>query len=500
MKLNKQGSLLLLGSSALIGIVTDILTRQDIFGLNFLLWSLIWFGIISVQLFKRNKLNYRTCVYVGFALVNAYMVYIRAEPVVQVWSVFSTLSFLALLFGATYLDNYFELPLMKRFFEYVGGSVMSTVQIIGVITRSLGVKATEKPIKARATVGIGIAFILGLIFIGLFSSSDQVFRSNFSWLGNALTSLGDWLGSFNIGRIITVGFWIAVALGWLSMVLSRNKIDDISDIKLAKLISKKDAQIILGVISAIFVLFVFVQVRFLFGKAVLPDGISYADYARSGYGQLLFATILASGVVYITRNIVKDSASKSIKWISTALLVLNALVVLSAWERLSLYESAYGWTMTRFIARMGLVCIMAGIVYLLVWVSGRLSNKEVFSASWYTLATVLLVSAIINPIGLITKRNIVDLPKREVALDVYHILNQSADSYPSICTYAPFLKEKYPAEYTSLINRSLPLSESGYYAYYQYQNVVLQANDNEGLSGHFVNTKAFRSKTVCFSK
>ena len=51
-----------------------------------------------------------------------------------------------------------------------------------------------------------------------------------------------------------------------------------------------------------FAVFVFVQLRFLFGGATLPDGITYADYARSGYGQLLLLAVLASGVVYVTKK------------------------------------------------------------------------------------------------------------------------------------------------------------------------------------------------------
>ena len=117
--LNRQSSLLLLGSSLAIGISTDVLFQQDIFGLNFLLWTVLWSGILSVSLFRRNKLNTLTISYILFAVANAIMVYVRAEPVVQVWSVLSTLTFIALLFATSYLDNFFELSFVRRVVEYI---------------------------------------------------------------------------------------------------------------------------------------------------------------------------------------------------------------------------------------------------------------------------------------------------------------------------------------------------------------------------------------------
>ena len=362
MMLNRQSSLLLLGSSLAIGISTDVLFQQDIFGLNFLLWTVLWSGILSVSLFRRNKLNTLTISYILFAVANAIMVYVRAEPVVQVWSVLSTLTFIALLFATSYLDNFFELSFVRRVVEYIGGSIISFIQILAAIVKSLSSKVEGKQRKTLAIPGIVVGTALVAIFIGLFSSSDQVFRQNFTWLGDALAPLGDWFNNFNPGRLFTTMFWSFVALGWLGMVISRNRVNDTSEVKLPRLLSARDTKVILGSVCAVFAVFVFVQLRFLFGGATLPDGITYADYARSGYGQLLLATVLASGVVYVTKNATKDGVSRQYNWLPILLLVLNAMVVVSAWKRLSLYESAYGWTMTRFVARMGLVCII-GIFY-----------------------------------------------------------------------------------------------------------------------------------------
>lgn len=493
MKSQQTKLLLLLGASATIGIVTDILVRQSIFGLNFLLWTSMWVGILSASQLRKGKLSYQMCIYAALALLNGVMVYVRAELVVQIWSVLSAITFIALMFGSTYIVNFFELPLLKRFLEYVVGSIMSIIRVIGGLAKSPKSETVAISTKPSFTVGMLIAVVLSLIFIGLFASSDQVFRQNFDWLGDALSSIGDWFNNFNIhvGRIVTIGFWIVVAFAWLAMAISRNRVSNTDEIKLTKFLSQKDAQVIIGAVCVIFALFVVVQLRFLFGGADLPEGISYADYARSGYGQLLLATVIASGVVYLTRNTTKAVGNPN-RLLPALLLGLNAVVVLSAWKRLSLYESAYGWTMTRFVARMGLVCIMIGIIILAIWVAGKLSNRQVFTASWYTLALVLLASAAVNPIGLITERNIVDLPSREVALDVAHLLRQSPDSYASLCFNAPKLAQNYPRELKDLTEGFIGRSDGEYAVVFNPIDYPDQLN--AGLSAHYTRSETFAHK------
>jgi hypothetical protein len=372
--------------------------------------------------------------------------------------------------------------------------------------RSLTGRAKVNAPKRRLNVGILIAIPLVVIFIALFSSSDAVFRNNFSWLSRWLSSLGDAFSNLirdlNIGRGVMILFWSVLSFAGLALLVRTNYISRLSTYRLPSKMRPKDVTIVLGSVVAVFALFIAIQLRYLFTSGSLPDGLTYADYARRGYGELLVATLLASMVIYLL-GALKNKKTRSTEVLSYILIALNLLVVLSAWKRLSLYESAYGWTMTRFVARMGLVCILVGLCSLAIWLLGKCSTKQLYSSNWYALASVLTIAAVINPIGLITTKNIVERDEREVALDTNHIIRQSADSYPAICEHAVLLKAAHLKEYEYLADRKEIFTN------YEGQEIVTTERPNEnapdetnrGLAAHYTKSRQYIDKyKYCLQK
>lgn len=492
----KQYGLFILVGSLLLGIFTDLLIRQQIFGLNFVIWSLVWASLIVVSAYKKKLLSLQLGVYVCFLLLNTIYVYIRSEPIVQVWLVLSTLVFMVLAVGYVHIPGFSSLSLISRVFASIVNAVLAPFGTLQLLGRNKEIDKVKKTLP-NVPAGVLVAIPLVLLFIGLFSSSDEVFKGSFSWLGDAFESFGQLIGDLNTGRLITNTFWSITSLVVLSAILliSEQRIQVNPRLPSSK--SSKDSLIVLLSVIFVYSLFVFIQLRYLFNGSTLPDGITYASYARRGYGELLLATLITSAVIYIFCAIVDSAKSSRVRVASFILAFLNMIVVASAWKRLSLYESAYGWTMTRFVARMGLVCILIGSIILILWISKRLSSKSLYSAGWYTVAGVLLVSAIINPVGQVTKRNILDLPNREVPLDVGHMLNQSPDSYRSICLYAPRLKAANQSEYSDLRRRSTAISSQfsadDYVNTYKIDRPYM-ARETSLLSGHYVYTAGFIEK------
>lgn len=507
MKLHRRDSFFLLLAALVLGATTDVLARQQIIGLNFVIWSGLWLLLLLSASYHKKKLNARSIVYSAFIIMNAALVYIRSEPVVQVWSVLTTLVFLAIFSLYILLDNHSETSLFNRVLELISGGLTSFLTLLAAMTRSFVGKTTKSDAPKRPlSAGILIAIPLVVIFIALFSSSDAVFRNNFSWLGRWATSFGDALSNLlrdlNVGRGIVILFWSVLSLAGLALLVRTNYISRLSIYRLPAKMQPKDVAIVLGSVVAVFALFIVIQLRYLFTSGMLPNGLTYADYARRGYGELLLATLLASMVIYLL-GALKNKKTRSTEILSYTLLGLNLLVVLSAWKRLSLYESAYGWTMTRFVARMGLVSILVGICSLGVWLLGKFNTKQLYSFNWYALAIVLTIAAVINPIGIITTKNIVDRDKREVALDTNHIIRQSADSYPAICAHAALLKATHLKEYEYLADRKEVFTT------YEGQEIVTSERPNEnapdetsqGLSAHYTKSRQYIDKyKYCLQK
>jgi len=495
MKFNRQHALVLIFSSLVLGIFTDTLFRQDIFGLNFVLWGITWSGLLLLAAYKKQKVTPKFVVYIAFILLNLFMVYVRTEPIVVFWTVLSALIFISIAVGYLYVDNFLELPLINRIVEFVAGLVSSLFIGLKKVTEVLPGGKRKETKKSTISIGVILAVVIGLVFIGLFSSSDTMFKSSFSWLGSSLSSVGNWLSQFNIGRTATIVIFSVLAFSWLTLLVLRKKVTLIDQASIKQFLPAKDSRIILVTVSAIFTFYLILQAKYLFSGATLPEGVTYADYARRGYGELLVATILASVVVYVTLKAIKIAEYKRTDtYIGTGLILLNISVAITAWKRLSLYESAYGWTMTRFVARMGLVCIIAGSLLLVVWVVRKLSSRTLYYSSWYVLAVVLLATAMLNPVGIIVRRNIMERPSREVPIDVTHMLSLSADSYKALCEYAPTLKESYPLEFQKLFERRIyPSFWNGEYAE-PISAPAYPTKLNHGLSAHATRTQEFASR------
>jgi hypothetical protein len=450
MKLHRSDAFSLLAVAFLLGLFTDILARQPIFGLNFLIWSMIWLVLLTVAAADKKQLKLSFWLFGGLALVNAMMVYVRVESVVALWSVVITLTSFGLMAGMLYAPNFMELQLVNRFTQLlVGGTKTIRANARGAAKALDKHKHFDKSFKPSA--GIVAALILGVIFILLFASADAAFSHQFSFVGEFFTSVGNWLGQYDLGRLFSMAFWVGFTGAVLLLLLGRDAVVVRVRRHVTFSLSDKDSLIILGTLCIIFALFAVFQLQYLFIGGTLPDNMTYAEYARKGYGQLLVATALASMTVYGALAWTKKEVSGQRHVVlASALVGLNSFIVLSAWKRLSLYEGAYGWTMTRFVARLGLICIFLGSVLLALWIYRRLSTRQLFGHSWYMVAVVLTVAALLNPAGIITAKNITERSQRTEPLDTEYLNQASADSYPALCKYASRIKADYPAEYAAL--------------------------------------------------
>jgi hypothetical protein len=111
-----------------------------------------------------------------------------------------------------------------------------------------------------------------------------------------------------------------------------------------------EAATVLVVVDLLFAVFVGLQLAYLFGgrDTLALAGLTYADYARRGFFELVVVALL-SGTLVVALHAVADRRSPVLLGASLVLLGLTAVVLLSALLRLRLYQEAYGWTELRFV-------------------------------------------------------------------------------------------------------------------------------------------------------
>lgn len=213
-----------------------------------------------------------------------------------------------------------------------------------------------------------IGIPLALIFAVLFASADPIFRRG---LDDVLGLRVD-LGSFP-GRILFVvaSAWfalamLAVASGGIPALERGSSLGAASSapsIDRLRALGTVEALVILLAVDLVVAAFVGLQVAYLFGglDTLAAIGMTYSDYARRGFFELVAAACLACAVV-VGLEATVERRSRPYLAALLALVALSAVVLVSAAMRLRLYQDAYGWTELRLYVLVAIASLGMALV------------------------------------------------------------------------------------------------------------------------------------------
>jgi hypothetical protein len=191
-----------------------------------------------------------------------------------------------------------------------------------------------------------------------------------------------------------------------------------------------------GVLVGLYTVFVAAQLTVMFGGhdyLARTTGVTYADYAHQGFGQMCVATVLTLGVVAAAAVKAPRATAKDRLVLRVALGLLCGLtltVVASALDRLHVYEQAYGFTRLRLLVSFFEGWL--GLVILLVVLAGvRLRAAWLPRTVVLTAAGTLLALAWLNPDAYIAQHNVAryhDTGK----IDLAYLAGLSGDAAPAL--------------------------------------------------------------------
>jgi hypothetical protein len=120
-----------------------------------------------------------------------------------------------------------------------------------------------------------------------------------------------------------------------------------------------ESLVVLAAVDVLFAAFAVVQVVYLFGgtDTLAAIGMTYSDYARQGYFQLVGVVALAGLLLLGTHELV--GRTRPFLAAGLTLLVLTGVILASAALRLRLYQEAYGWTELRFFVAASILWLAA---------------------------------------------------------------------------------------------------------------------------------------------
>jgi hypothetical protein len=199
----------------------------------------------------------------------------------------------------------------------------------------------------------------------------------------------------------------------------------------------------LGLINLMFLLFVVVQLRYFFGGASLIEettGLTYAEYARRGFFELVTASGLVLPVLVGADHLVRGESAAHLatfRRLAGLLLVLLAVVMTSALERMRLYVDAFGLSEDRLYSTAFMVYLL-GIFAWFGWTVLRGRRGAFAFGALIQGFAVLAGLHMLNPDAFIVRTNL-HRPAAERPFDAKYALSLGADAVPPLLEALPSL-------------------------------------------------------------
>ncbi|WP_423488732.1 DUF4153 domain-containing protein [Mycobacteroides sp. PCS013] len=278
----------------------------------------------------------------------------------------------------------------------------------------------------RAAIVVLITLGLVAAFGALLADADARFKALLSGV-LPLVSFGEVVGRVLVG-VLVGGF----ALGAIYVLSKPPSFDRLAPTEPKKL-PRWEWSLPLAALNLLFIAFVGVQISVLFGgdeHVQVTEGLTYAEYARQGFWQLLFVTILVLGVIAVAIRVAgRDDARDRLflRVLIGGLCLTTLVIVVSAIHRMSLYEKAYGFSVERLLVRW--IELGMAVVLVLILVAGiRMSARWLPTAVVAVGAFGMLGLAIFNPESYIAQRN-VEFFEQTGKIDQWYMGGLSSDAF-----------------------------------------------------------------------
>lgn len=253
------------------------------------------------------------------------------------------------------------------FFRGLFGRLPAWVEAIASFRRKDG-KRRLVPVLA----GLGVAAMVCAVVVPLLFSADEYF----AFLSQkALARLADALGEAALS--LAIGLALCPFLFSLLYALRRPQPrPEQADPALPRW-DAAVAAVALGAMDALYALFLAVQFSALFGGAdylASASGVTYAQYARSGFFQLVAVAGINLSLILLAGQFSRQTGAlwRLVQVLSTVMVGMSGAFLVSACYRMSLYVGTFGLSFKRFLTYwgMGMLALLFLAALVKIWRPG----------------------------------------------------------------------------------------------------------------------------------
>jgi hypothetical protein len=316
----------------------------------------------------------------------------------------------------------------------------------------------QQPTSIAVLRGLGLAVPLLVVLGTLLGSADILFARLFEIVPDLEDSIAH-------AVLIGLGAW-----GMAGLLRVAAATPPASVPQRFPLLGAVEATVVLTSVIVLFAGFAVTQVVALAGggrHVVETAGLTYAEYARSGFFQLVAVAAIALAVLLTVDAFTGSStgrARRRLVLLSEVVVALTLVVVVSALRRLDLYKNAYGLTMLRLYAAVFVGWIGVSLLLLGTWIfkgGGR---------AWFPAAAVaaglvaILALNVVNPEAVVVRRNVA-LAEETGRFDPAYVVWLSDDAVPEMVHTPPRLPATVRSNLLSVICSRPARSTGGWAAW-----------------------------------
>jgi hypothetical protein len=453
-----------------LGLAFDLLFNGKLPGISVPLFALLLLSGVALTLRGEGVRALRANLWLPVALLFfAGMAFVRANGFITFLNISTSLYLVALLavhltrqaVGGLGLGQQVIAPL-----QAVAFSLLRSGDAARLALRQA--QGDRPPMRWRQALpflrGLLLAAPVVLILTALLASADTLFADLIDRV--LRVELPDLLiraaGHAALSAVIA-----ALAAGGLAYAVWRQPDDPdapvqhvVSDPARFRFLGHIEALVLINAVNLLFLAFVVVQIPYLFGGYlnIASDGFTYAQYARRGFGELVAVAVLTVGLIVLLNAITRragERQSLAFTVSSTLLLALTAVMLISAFKRLWLYELAYGFTEMRlyphvFMVWLGL--LLAWFVFALWLRPNRFAVGMLIAALGFVgTLDVLNVDDLIVRLNYQHYQRLQSSPLNDRSyygeqIDVTYLSTLSDDAIPALVGLAEALEAYPPAQ------------------------------------------------------
>ena len=408
----------------LLTLLQSILFYGKSLGLSVVIFMIFLLPFLYYVLKKNNKIKNKY----GFIFIIPILLLSVTYLLYDNW-VFKTGNFIVIFTLFIFMYIYTIQPtwklskLIHDFFRVIFEPFSCISRVFRILGFHLSKKLHLSPKVRKILKSVFWILPIVMIILLLLTSADMIFEKMFSTIFEQMGKLFDFNEDI-FGRIIMMIIFFTYLSATMNFIIFNYKKQEEIEIKK----KEKDPftiKLLLTILNIIYIVFDFIQIKSLMLHQV-GTSITYAEYARQGFFQLMFVSIINVSLILISKKYDKEGKS-FLKIMSLVMLFLTFIIIISSFMRMHLYESEYGYTLLRFLVYT--ILFTESILFIPTTVYILNPTFKILKYYMEIILTVYIALNFMNVDAFIANKNI-DRYKKTGKIDINYLENYNSDNIP----------------------------------------------------------------------